>query len=317
VAANGRRRIPHGWWFRHLKNGGAVRASGGFLPPAKIHRDTLRIFDRAGPLPLGISSPMKIYYALVGLGLALAAATMGSAETVLVTGSNRGLGLEFARQYAERGWTVIATARNPESATELQQLAAKHKNVAIEKLDLLDGAGLKALAEKYQGRPIDVLLNNAGVLGDLRGQTLGTFDHANFQQVMSVNVYGPLAVVEAFREHVIRSRQKKIIAITSGSGVISRGGGGGKTHFYRASKVALNMVMRGLANDLKDQGVIVGLVAPGAADTDMRRELVGAERAARDLRPEQSVAGMIKVIAGLTQENSDKPLNYDGSVLPW
>ncbi|MEY4938670.1 MAG: hypothetical protein RIQ93_405, partial [Verrucomicrobiota bacterium] len=223
----------------------------------------------------------------------------------------------FARQYAEQGWTVIATARAPESATELKQLAAKHKSVVIEKLDILDRAALQALAAKYQGRPIDVLLNNAGVLGDLPGQTLGSLDYANFQQVMGVNVYGPLAVAEAFRENVIRSGQKKIVAITSGSGVISRGGGGGKTHFYRASKAALNMVMRGLANDLKDQGVIVGLVAPGSADTDMRRELVGAERAAKDLRPEQSVAGMIKVIAGLTLENSDKPLNYDGSVLPW
>ena len=134
---------------------------------------------------------------------------------------------------------------------------------------------------------------------------------------MGVNVYGPLAVSEAFRENVSKSEHKKIVAITSGSGIISRGGGGGKTHFYRASKVALNMVMRGLANDLKGQGVIVGIIAPGSADTDMRRELVGADRAAKDQRPEQSVASMMKVIAGLTQANSDKPLNYDGSALPW
>ncbi|MSU24368.1 MAG: SDR family oxidoreductase [Opitutus sp.] len=260
---------------------------------------------------------MKTPLALIALVTASFFSCGASAATVLVTGSNRGLGFEFARQYAEQGWTVIATARNPESAKELQALAAKHKSITIEKLDLFDHAGIKALAAKYKGRPIDVIVNNAGVLGDLPGQTLGSFDYANFQQVMGVNVYGPLAVSEAFRENVSKSEHKKIVAITSGSGIISRGGGGGKTHFYRASKVALNMVMRGLANDLKGQGVIVGIIAPGSADTDMRRELVGADRAAKDQRPEQSVASMMKVIAGLTQANSDKPLNYDGSVLPW
>lgn len=254
------------------------------------------------------------------LSIAFAAAIFGPAgargATVLVTGSNRGLGLEFAKEYAERGWTVIATTRSPESATELKALAAKYPNLVIEKLDVLDEPGIGALAAKYQGRPIDVLINNAGVLGDLRGQVVGSFDYAAFQQVMGVNVFGALAVSEAFRGNVARSDQKKIVAITSGSGVISRGGGG-KMTFYRASKVALNMCMKGLASELRDQGIIVGMVAPGGVNTDMLRQAAGAERAAKALRPSQSVAGMIKVIAGLTQTNSDKPLNYDGTVLPW
>jgi NAD(P)-dependent dehydrogenase (short-subunit alcohol dehydrogenase family) len=158
------------------------------------------------------------------------------AETVLITGSNRGLGLEFVRQYAAMGWRVIATTRSPARANELNELAEKFANVSIEELDVLDFGEINNLAEKYQGTPIDVLISNAGVLGDLEGQTLGTFDYANFQTVMGVNVYGALAVSEAFREHVVASGQKKIIGITSGAGIISRGGGGGNIYFYRASK---------------------------------------------------------------------------------
>jgi len=238
------------------------------------------------------------------------------AATVMITGSNRGLGLEFARQYAERGWTVIATARAPESAKDLRDLAAKHSNVTIEKLDLLDEPGMNLLANKYKGKPIDVLINNAGVLGDMVGQTLGGFNRQNFQDVMDTNVYGALAVSQAFRENVIASTQKKIVGITSGLGVISYPIAGANLHFYRASKAALNIAMRGLAGDLKAQGVIVGLVAPSAADTSMRREIVG-DKAANDLKPADSVAGMIKVIDGLTQANSDKAINYDGKPMPW
>jgi len=153
------------------------------------------------------------------------------------------------------------------------------------------------------------------VLGDLAKQKLGSLDYAEFQEVMAVNVYGALAVAEAFREHVAGSRQKKIVSVTSGSGMISVPGNLGP-YFYRASKVSLNMVMKVLADDLRGRGVIVGLIAPGTADTDMRRALVG-ERAAQDQRPETAVAAMIKVIDGLTLEQSGLPFNYNGRQLPW
>lgn len=260
---------------------------------------------------------MNRLIALATITFGLGIAATAQADTVLITGSNRGLGLEFARQYAARGWTVIATARHPESATDLKSLAAKNKKVTIETLDLLDRAGIKALAAKYQGKPIDVVLNNAAVLGDLNRQALGSFDYANFEEVMAVNVYGPLAVAEAFREHVAASRQKKIVSITSGAGVVSRPRRSGGITFYSVSKAALNMAMVSLAGDLRDRGVIVALIAPGTADTDMRRALVGAQRAAQDQRPADAVAKIIKIIDGLTLDNSDKPLNVDGSVLPW
>ncbi len=100
--------------------------------------------------------------------------------TVLITGSNRGLGLEFVKQYAARGWKVIATARDPGTATELRAIAAKNRNVTIDKLDVADVPAIKALAAKYKGTPIDVLINNAGVLGDMPKQALGSLDKKEF-----------------------------------------------------------------------------------------------------------------------------------------
>jgi NAD(P)-dependent dehydrogenase (short-subunit alcohol dehydrogenase family) len=237
-------------------------------------------------------------------------------KTVLVTGSNRGLGLEFVAQYAAAGWTVIATARNPDDATELRALATRNPKIAVERLDVIDQASIDALAAKYRGKPIDVLLNNAGVLGGGEGQTLGSFDYAAFENVMAVNVYGPLAVAEAFTEHVAASGEKKIVSITSRSGVISEPGRRGP-YFYRASKVALNMVMRVLADDLRERGVIVALVAPYPTDTDMLRALIGPQNAARQARPADSVAALIKVIDGLTLGESPQAWLADGTRLPW
>ncbi len=240
-----------------------------------------------------------------------------SPGTVLVTGSNQGLGFEFAKQYAASGWAVIATVRNPESAAELQALAAKNNKITIETLDLLDVEAIKVLAAKYERNPVDLIVNNAGVLGDLDEQALGKFDYSEFEEVMAVNVYGALAVAEAFREHVAASQHKKIVSVTSGSGVISWSGSDLGPYFYRASKVALNMVMRVLADDLRSQGVIVGLISPGTADTEMRRALVGAESASEDQPPEAAVAAMIRVIDGLTLEQSGLPFNFNGKQMPW
>ena len=242
--------------------------------------------------------------------------TSARAETVLVTGSNRGIGLEFVRQYAARGWTVIATARTPETAIALQELAAKHPKIRIEALDVVDVAAVKALAAKYAGVPIDVLINNAGVLGALERQRLGSFDYNEFQNVLGVNTFAPLAISDAFRTHVAMSGQKKIIGITSGSGVISGSVGGG-SYYYKASKIGLNMVFRALSADLSGDGIIVSMIAPGAVNTDMRREAVGAEIAARDLPVGDSVGAMITTIAALSRSQSGRVLNYDGRIIPW
>jgi len=252
----------------------------------------------------------------VAIALMAAGRSPAVAQTVLITGSNRGLGLEFVKQYSAAGWTVIATARNPQDAAELRELAAKNSRIAIETLDVQDLAAIGALAAKYRGRPIDVLINNAGVLGDMNAQSLGSLSYQEFENVMAVNVYAPLAMADAFKDNDAASVQKKIVSITSRSGVISQPGWRGPA-FYRASKIAMNMVMRVLADDLRDRGVIVGLVSPAPTETDMLRQLIGPENAARQAKPADVIAGLIKVIANLTQDTSNQVIYFDGTTLPW
>ena len=264
---------------------------------------------------------MKITTALVALALVVGIA--GSRvhaqqpSTILITGSNRGLGLEFTKQYAAAGWNVIATARDVTGAKELRELAARNTRVTIEKLDLLDRAGIKALAAKYRGRPIDVLLNNGGLLGDMKAQQLGSLDYKQFEEVMAVNVYAPLAMAEAFQESVAASRQKKIVSMTSRSGVISLPGWRGPS-FYRASKTALNMVTRVMADDLRQKGIVVATISPPPTETDMLRALIGARGAAQQAKPADVIARLMKVIDGLTLKDSGaEPTYVDGTKLPW
>jgi NAD(P)-dependent dehydrogenase (short-subunit alcohol dehydrogenase family) len=233
--------------------------------------------------------------------------------TVLITGSNRGIGFEFARQYAQKGWTVIATARRPGSADDLKALAAQYPNVAIERLDVTDPMTIQALAEKYRNHSIDVLINNAGVLGDPDVQTLQDLDYEAFTQVMSVNVFGALAVSQAFVEQVAASDQKKIITITStmGSLTLTRGG---DFYFYRISKAGVNMAMRTLQADVRDRGIIVTVLMPGAVATRM---LAQTGYLGPALSPEESVTNLISVITNLGPEQAGSFLQYDGKTLPW
>ncbi len=244
------------------------------------------------------------------------------AATVLITGSNRGIGFAFTQYYAQNGWTVIATARNPGDAADLNALASQHKNVAIEQLDVTDEASIKALAAKYKGKPIDLLLNNAAINdGAGKGAVLGDFDVKLFEREMRTNVFGVLQVCQSFLENVEASEMKKIVAITSPSAVISRpmsvSARRANTYFYRPSKAALNMSMKILAAELRDRGVTVGIVHPGGVDTEMLRSVYDGKPVATAMKPEESVAGMVKVIAGLTQANSDQVMGYNGKPIPW
>jgi NAD(P)-dependent dehydrogenase (short-subunit alcohol dehydrogenase family) len=244
------------------------------------------------------------------------------AETVLITGSDRGIGFEFARQYADKGWTVIATTRSPDRAKELQALAKDHSNVVVERLDVTDLPGIKALAARYKDKPIGVLINNAGVLLNTDDQEIGGFNRDTFHQVIDVNTYGALAVTEAFLDNVKASGEKKVVSITSGAGSLTRAAGSFGMLFYKISKVSLNMAMQELKAEPKAKGVIFGMVAPGFVETPLATELrqssLGRGRnIPQGITPAQSVSGMIQVISRLDPQNSRNVFDYNGSTLPY
>lgn len=255
------------------------------------------------------------------------------ADTVLVTGANRGLGLEFTKQYAARGYSVIATARDPDKATELKELAAKNKSVAIEQLDVLDEKSIAALAAKYKDKPVDILINNAGVHGDGPGQTFGTLNRETFNQVLDTNLFGVLLMTQTFVENVAASKQKKIISVTSPAGSFTprppvkietgkgtlppeRANSAGVISqlFYSASKVGLNLTMQRLRPALKKQGITVGLIAPYTVETEMLAQ-VGYNRPAVSVQ--DGVAGLIKAIDSITIDSPFKPIGDDGYVMDW
>jgi len=222
--------------------------------------------------------------------------------TVLITGANRGIGLELARQYAADGWDVIATARDPKDASELKKL-----KVRVEALEVTDQKQVKALARKLKDEDIDVLINNAGMLTGY--EAFGKTDPQSWLKTLHVNTVAPLQIAEAFLEHVARSDQKKIVSITSGMGSIGRGPEGG-AYAYRSSKAGLNMVMATAANDLKSRKVVVAVISPGWVKTDM-----GGPSAA--ITPKTSAEGIRKVIAKLRPKTSGHFFNYSGEDIPW
>ncbi len=232
---------------------------------------------------------------------------------ILITGANRGLGLEFVKQYAERSWQVIATTRDPAAATELAALAKNHHGVRIESLDVGNREEIDALAARLARQPIDVLLNNAGWLGDTRKQSLDELDYASFEEVLRINTYGPLAMAKAFMPNVVESEQKKIVVITSGLSSIANTTRFGNLYFYRISKAGANMAMRTLQAEVRAQGVKIGVLAPGMVDTRLLRQ--SGYEGPGVIKAPQSVAAVIGHIEDLTQD-AEMTL-YTGDRLPW
>ncbi len=236
-----------------------------------------------------------------------------AAPTIFVTGANRGIGLELVRESAERGWNVIATARKPDAATELKALAAANPRIVIEPLDVTDFAAVDALAVKYKDRPIDVLVNNAGITGAFQEQMFGKHsDWDVFERVLRTNTIAPLKIAEAFLPNVLASGQKKLVNLSSSEGSI----GDVKQprmYFYRASKAALNMEMRNVALAMKGKGLLVAMFNPGPTDTDMLASLPKSM-----LRPkEDAVKDLLRIMDQLTIENTGRFWNFDGTELPW
>ncbi len=224
--------------------------------------------------------------------------------TVLVTGANRGLGLEFVRQYRDAGWEVIATCRAPEAAGELAAMG-----VDVERLDVGEPEEASELARRLSGRPLDLLVNNAGVYGDRQRQSLGAVDAEEWLRVLRVNAVGPLKVVEAFLPHLQRDGGGVVACVSSKMGSIADNTSGG-VYAYRSSKTALNMVVRSLAIDLAQRAVVVLALHPGWVKT-------GMGGAGALIEAEESVRGMRRVIADAGPERSGGFYAYNGEAIPW
>ncbi len=241
----------------------------------------------------------------------------GYIPTTLITGANRGIGFEFAKQYLAKGWRVIATCRKPEAADDLITLQAQYPELLIiDKLDVRDHTQIDLLAERYNNTRIDVLLNNAGISGGQIDQMFGRFNYETYSAVLETNTIGPLKMAEAFYPHVRDSRHKKIITVSSSEGSISNVfKRGGRLFFYRSSKSALNMVMVNLAYMLKDRGIVVAMVNPGATNTDFMASLAAMGFPLR--KTEVAVSDMMRNIDALSIENTGAYLNYNGKTVPW
>ena len=223
-------------------------------------------------------------------------------RTVLITGANRGIGLELARQYTAAGWQVIGTARKPAQAEELRAV-----NARVLQLDVTDQQSVDRMAQELGNQAVDLLINNAGIFPRVRTITEVNFDDVT--RTFAVNTLGPMRVSRALLPNLRSGQVKKVVNITSSLGSIANNSGGG-FYGYRESKAALNMFTRSLANELSGDGFICVAVHPGWVQTDM-----GGANAT--LTVEESAQGIRNVIANLSPDDSGTFWNFDGAPLPW
>ena len=270
-----------------------------------------------------------LFAAVTIVGLSLIGAAAAHAQTVLVTGANSGIGLEFTKQYLARGWTVIATHRRSELPATLAELTNKYKTIRIERVDVTSVEQVRALASRLANVPIDVLINNAGVYndrgvcapeddacaGDWTTQNFGKMRYELLDTILSVNVKGPLLVSEMLFPNVKASKLKKIIAISSSNGSLTGPQVGGGAIFYRSSKAALNRAMQLVAASVKGDGVTVVMFNPGPTLTEHQMYLKGQFKGM--LETSFTVGNMIKTIDTVTIADTGKFLRYDGVAEAW
>lgn len=229
---------------------------------------------------------------------------------LLITGANRGIGLEFVRQYAEAGWRVYACCRNPRNADALHSLEKKNSGlISVHALDVGNFDQINQLAKQLSGVAIDLLINNAGIYSHDYSARSNAVDGQAWIESFRINSIAPLKMIEAFTQNIARSQLKKIANLTSKMGSMDDNTSGGH-YLYRSSKAALNMVTKSLSIDLAPQGILISLLHPGWVKTDM-----GGSNAL--ISVEQSVTGMRKVIEKLNPANSGKFYAFDGQEIPW
>ena len=223
-------------------------------------------------------------------------------KTILITGANRGIGLELSKQYKADDWQVLATCREPEKATELKSLGLEPLQ-----LEVTSQASIVALAKQLQGQTLDILFNNAGIFGP-RGLNLGQLEPEAWLEVLKVNSVAPALVTQAFVEHVAASQDKLMVFTSSSMASIAAGSTG--EYIYRSSKAALNMFVARAAQELATRNIRTVAMDPGWVRTDM-----GGPSA--NLSVEESASGIKNILDNLAADQTGVYLRYDGSSLPW
>ena len=228
--------------------------------------------------------------------------------SILITGTNRGIGLEFVKHYLKNNEKVIATCRNRNSAKDLLELENTTSNLSLVELDVSNPNSINEFTSKITDQPIDTFISNAGVFGP-KNIEFGNFDAKEWLDVFNINTIAPLIITQKILKNLRLGKDKKLVFISSKVGSIEDNTEGGM-YIYRTSKTALNQVIKSLSIDLKEENFIVVALHPGWVQTDM-----GGPNALIDTKT--SVKGMIKVIDNLTPKNTGKFYNYDGSSIPW
>ena len=229
-------------------------------------------------------------------------------NAILITGCNRGIGLEFVRQYAMDGWRVYATCRDPDSAHKLKALSGQNPSISIHALNVALEDDIYSLSKQLKNIKLDILLNNAGIYA-AGGNQFGDIDKADWLEAFEINTIAPLLMAQAFLNQVREGKQKIISAVSSKMGSLDDNTSGG-VYAYRSSKCAVNQVMKSLSIDLEPEGIKTVSLHPGWVKTDM-----GGADALIDAKA--SVTGMRKVLAQLSRQQSGRFIGYDGALIPW
>jgi NAD(P)-dependent dehydrogenase (short-subunit alcohol dehydrogenase family) len=230
-------------------------------------------------------------------------------ETVLITGANRGIGLELAARYAAAGNRVLACCRQPSKADKLQALAKSRKGLTIHAVHVADGKSVAALAAEIRTAPIDILINNAGMSGPAGDkQSLAHMDFDGWAETFTVNTMAPLRMLQTFRRNLKAGKNPRAITITSQMGALALNMP--VMFAYCSSKAAVNKVMRMASVELANDGIAVGLIHPGWVRTDM-----GGSGA--DISVEDSAAGIMSVIAKLSLADTGSFKKWNGEDHAW
>ena len=229
-------------------------------------------------------------------------------RTILITGANRGIGLELTEQFAADGWTVLACCRSPDDAKALHALSEQHAGIELHTLDVTDYEQMKALSAELRDRPIDILLSNAGIYGP-RGSGFGEVDPAQWREVLEVNSIAPLMLVQCFVEQVAASQQKLVAVVSSKMGSIGDNGSGGN-YIYRSSKTTVNQVVKCLSFDLAGRGISAITLHPGWVQTDM-----GGANA--EISTDECASGLKAILQSAGPAQSGQFIEFNGDPIPW